>query len=158
MRALIAREKPADDPYDLKLVAGGLLDIEFVAQYLMLAHAHARPEILDASTRTAIARAGALGFLDPDSAAALAEAHRLFTDVTQMLRLTVSGAFDPGAAAAGVKRRIAAATHLPDFETLAAGLQEARARVREIYAKTLGTDDPRASGKGRLPTRTDEHP
>ena len=139
MRALIAREKPADDPYDLKLVAGGLLDIEFVAQYLMLAHAHARPEILDTSTRTAIARAGALGFLDPDAAAALAEAHRLFTDVTQMLRLTVSGAFDSGAAAAGVKRRIAAATHLPDFETLAAGLLEARGRVRKVYAKALGT-------------------
>ncbi len=137
MRALVAKEKPANDPFDLKLVPGGLLDIEFIAQFLMLAHAHAKPALLDVSTRSAIAKAGEFGFLDPDSVAALIDAHRLFTDVTQMLRLTVSGAFDPAVAAAGVKRRIAVATQLPDFEALAAGLKDARARVREAYGKAL---------------------
>ena len=82
-------------------------------------------------------KASAAGFLDLDAADALAEAHRLFTDVTQMLRLTVSGAFDPATAAAGVKRRIAAATRLPDFDALAAALKEARGSVKEIYGKVL---------------------
>ena len=40
MRALIAQEKGDRDPWDLKLVRGGLMDIEFVAQYLTLAFAH----------------------------------------------------------------------------------------------------------------------
>jgi len=137
MRALIAKEKPSDDPWDLKLASGGLLDVEFVAQYLMLAHAAARPAILDVSTRVALLRAGELGLLSADDATALVEAHRLFTDVTQMLRLTVPGAFDPVTAASGVKRRIAAATRLPDFETLAAALIGARATVRKIYARAL---------------------
>ena len=43
MRALIAQEKGDSDPWDLKLVKGGLMDIEFVAQYLSLAFAHAQP-------------------------------------------------------------------------------------------------------------------
>ena len=137
MRALIAREKPAKDPWDLKLAEGGLLDIEFVAQFLALAHANKRPDLLDVSTRTTIRNAGLAGFLDPESADALVEAHRLFTDVTQMLRLTVPGAFDPSTAAAGVKRRIAVATHMPDFEALAAALKDARGHVREVFRKIL---------------------
>ena len=43
MRKLIASEKGDKDPWDLKLVSGGLIDIEFVAQYLMLASPDKRP-------------------------------------------------------------------------------------------------------------------
>ncbi len=39
MRALIAQEKGDADPWDFKLVSGGLLDIEFIAQFLVLAWA-----------------------------------------------------------------------------------------------------------------------
>ena len=61
MRELIAREKGDKDPWDLKLVSGGLIDIEFIAQYLELAFAHERPGVLDVSTRKALAKAGAAG-------------------------------------------------------------------------------------------------
>ena len=69
MRALIAREKGDSDPWDLKLVAGGLLDIEFIAQFLILAHARERPELIDVSTRAVITKAGELGLLAPEDAA-----------------------------------------------------------------------------------------
>ena len=137
MRELIAREKPASDPWDLKLVGGGLLDMEFIAQYLTLAHAHERPELADVFTRTIFARAANAGFLSFDDAATLSDAHRLFAEATQIMRLTVPGAFDPKATASGVKRRIATATHLPDFEALAASLEEARAGVGEVFARLL---------------------
>jgi len=63
---------------DLKLVSGGLLDIEFVAQFLMLAHGRAHPEILDVSTRTAIAACGRAGLLSSEDTASLTEAHHLY--------------------------------------------------------------------------------
>jgi glutamate-ammonia-ligase adenylyltransferase len=138
MRKAIASEKGDADPWDLKLVSGGLIDIEFVAQYLVLAHAIVRPDLLNPSTRAVIAKAGELGLLSREDAASLAEAHRLYTDVTQIMRLTVAGPFDPTIAAGGVKRRIAAAAALPDFESLAAALQDARLRVREIFGRVLG--------------------
>ena len=103
----------------------------------MLAHGEAQPGIVDVSTRVALARAGEFGKLGAEDAATLAEAHRLLTDMTQMLRLTVPGAFDPATAASGVKRRIAVACQLPDFEALAAALEDARADVRAIYARIL---------------------
>ena len=68
MRALIATEKGDKDLWDLKLVAGGLIDIEFVAQYLQLAFAHARPAILDVSTRKVVEKAGAAGLIAAEQA------------------------------------------------------------------------------------------
>jgi glutamate-ammonia-ligase adenylyltransferase len=136
MRALIASEKGDKNVWDLKLVAGGLIDIEFVAQYLSLAFADARPDILDGSTRKAIEKAGAAGLISADRAEMLIDAHRLYTDATQFMRLAVAGPFDPAKAAAGVKRRIAAAIGFPDFEAFVAALDEARSRVRNIYEST----------------------
>jgi glutamate-ammonia-ligase adenylyltransferase len=137
MRALIAHEKGDRDPWDLKLVRGGLMDIEFVAQYLSLAFANARPEILDVSTRRVIDRAGRAGLLTPGQVETLVEAHRLYTDATQFMRLSISGPFDPETAAAGVKRRIAAAAGFPDFEAFVAALDESRKKVRETYEAIL---------------------
>jgi len=138
MRKLIASEKGDKDPWDLKLVSGGLIDIEFVAQYLVLAHARRHPGLLKTSTRAVIAEAGACGLLTPEEAETLADAHRLYTDATQIMRLSVAGPFDPAKAASGVKRRIAAAAALPDFESLQGAVREARDRVRHVYAKVLG--------------------
>ncbi len=138
MRQLIAREKEASDPWDLKLVSGGLLDIEFIAQFLTLAHAHAHAELADVSTRATIAKAGALELISAQDAATLADAHRLYTDATQIMRLTVAGSFEPAEAASGVKRRIAAAANLPHFEALASAIKDARAAVRSVYARIVG--------------------
>jgi len=138
MRALIAQEKGDRDPWDLKLVKGGLMDIEFVAQYLSLAFANVRPEILDVSTRKVISNAGLAGLLDPEQVATLVEAHRLYTDATQFIRLAIAGPFDPTEAAAGVNRRIAAAASFPDFDAFVAALEEARRAVRQTYEAILG--------------------
>src|SRR5258707_9408576 len=61
MRRAIALEKGDDDRWDLKFAAGGLVDIEFVAQYLQLLHAAQQPEILDTSTARALEKARRLG-------------------------------------------------------------------------------------------------
>jgi glutamate-ammonia-ligase adenylyltransferase len=137
MRALVAHEKGDHEPWDLKLVRGGLMDIEFVAQYLSLAFAHARPDLLDVSTRKVIDKAGAAGLLSAEAVETLIEAHRLYTDATQFMRLAIAGPFDPARAAAGVKRRIAGATGFPDFEAFVAALDEARKRVRGAYEAIL---------------------
>jgi len=133
MRALIAAEKGDKDVWGLKLVAGGLIDIEFVAQVLSLAYGRERPALLDVSTRKTLEKAGAAGLITADQAHALIEAHRLYTDATQLIRLSTSGPFDPAKAAAGVKRRIAAATGFPDFDAFTTALGESRKRVRKAF-------------------------
>jgi glutamate-ammonia-ligase adenylyltransferase len=48
MRAKLRRAYAQSDPawFDLKQDPGGIVDVEFLVQYLVLAHAHERPEIL----------------------------------------------------------------------------------------------------------------
>jgi glutamate-ammonia-ligase adenylyltransferase len=139
MRKLIASEKGDKDVWDLKLVKGGLIDIEFVAQYLQLAFAHGNPGILDVSTRRALEKAGAAGLITAEQAQVLVDAHKLYTDATQFMRLAMSGQFDPAKAAAGVKRRIAAASGFPDFEAFESALGEARGQVRAAFASTVAS-------------------
>ncbi len=59
MRGAIATEKGDEDRWDLKYVAGGLVDLEFIAQYLQLVHAAEQPEILDTATARVLEQGGA---------------------------------------------------------------------------------------------------
>jgi len=61
---------------DLKRASGGIIDIEFIVQYLVLAHAHAHPALAVWSDNVRILDvAGELGLLDGDTAAALRAAY-----------------------------------------------------------------------------------
>ena len=67
MRRAVALEKGEDDVWDLKYAAGGLIDIDFIAQYLQLAHAADKPDILDVSTLQVLDNAARLGVLSASS-------------------------------------------------------------------------------------------
>ena len=138
MRAAIAAEKGDADPWDLKYAAGGLVDIEFIAQYLELAHAAATPEILDTSTARVLEKAARLGLLAAEHAAVLRGAVRLYHDLTQILRLCLPVAFDPKTASAGVLGLLARAADLPDFPALEAHVQETQRQVRECFVRIVG--------------------
>ena len=91
MRHAIAQEKGDGDRWDLKYAAGGLVDIEFIAQYLQLVHAAQTPEILDTSTTRVLDKAWRLGLLTTEDAEVLRRAVRLYHDLTQILRLCLPG-------------------------------------------------------------------
>ena len=139
MRAAIAKEKGDGERWDLKYAAGGLVDIEFIAQYLQLVHAHAQPghsRHLDrARARQGLARCGVL---PAEDAEVLRPAVRLYHDLTQILRLCLPGPFDPKTAGAGLLRLLARAADVPDFATLDATLIETQAKVRASFVRILG--------------------
>jgi [glutamine synthetase] adenylyltransferase / [glutamine synthetase]-adenylyl-L-tyrosine phosphorylase len=123
-------EKGDHTRWDLKYVAGGLIDIEFIAQYLQLVHAANAPEILDTSTARVLDKAWRLGVLTTEQAEVLRPAVRLYHNLTQVLRLCLSGPFDPAAAAPGLVGLLARAADVPDFATLEAYLAETETKVR----------------------------
>ena len=138
MRRAIATEKGEDVRWDLKYAAGGLIDLEFIAQYLQLVHAAERPDILDTSTARVLEKAWRLGVIDTAEAEVLRPAARLYHDLTQILRLCLSGPFDPKSAAEGVLKLLARAADVPDFTTLDAHLADTQARVRASFLRILG--------------------
>jgi glutamate-ammonia-ligase adenylyltransferase len=138
MRAAIAKEKGDKERWDLKYAAGGLVDIEFIAQYLQLVHAHAVPGVLDTSTAGVLDKAWALRVLSVEDAEMLRPAVQLYHDLTQVLRLCLSGPFDPAKAGAGLLRLLARAADVPDFATLDATLIDTQANVRASFVRILG--------------------
>ena len=137
MRAAIATEKGDAEPWDLKYAAGGLIDIEFIAQYLQLTYAAEMPEILDTSTARMLDKAARAGVLNAEDAAVLRPAVRLFHDLTQILRLCLPASFDPKTAGAGVLGLLARAADLPDFAALNAYVVEIERQVRESFTRIL---------------------
>ncbi|MBI2713678.1 MAG: bifunctional [glutamine synthetase] adenylyltransferase/[glutamine synthetase]-adenylyl-L-tyrosine phosphorylase [Rhizobiales bacterium] len=138
MRAAIAKEKGDGERWDLKYVAGGLVDLEFIAQYLQLVHAHRLPDILDTSTARVLDKAWALRVLAVEDAEILRPAVQLYHDLTQILRLCLGGPFDAKTAGAGLLRLLARAADVPDFATLDVTLIETQAKVRESFVRILG--------------------
>ncbi len=139
MRRAIATEKGEDDRWDLKYAAGGLVDLEFIAQYLQLVHAAAVPEILDTATARVFDNAARLGVLDVEDGEVLRPAIRLYQDLTQILRLCLSGPFDPKTAGADLLGLLVRAADVPDFATLEAHLADTQARVRRSFVRIVGT-------------------
>lgn len=78
-RMVEANSKSDLDHYDIKLDYGGIVDIEFLVQYLVLAHAEDHPEIVEPrNTRLIIAALAKQGLLDIDQANQLVETYRQF--------------------------------------------------------------------------------
>jgi [glutamine synthetase] adenylyltransferase / [glutamine synthetase]-adenylyl-L-tyrosine phosphorylase len=140
MRRAIAAENPEDERWDLKYAAGGLVDLEFIAQYLQLVHAAKMPDILDTSTAGVFDRALRLGVLAVEDAEVLRPATRLFHDLTQVLRLCLPGPFDPKTAGAGLLGLLARAADVPDFATLEAYVAETQGKVRRSFERILGEE------------------
>jgi glutamate-ammonia-ligase adenylyltransferase len=133
MRRAIALEKGEDDIWDLKYAAGGTVDIEFIAQYLQLVHAAETPEILNVRTMQVLENAARLGILPPSTMEVLRPAARLYHDLTQILRLCVSGKFDPSTAGEDLLRIMTRAGDAPDFSALEARVRDTQSDVRSVF-------------------------
>ena len=136
MRETVAEAK-GRDPTDLKLMRGGLLDIEFVAQYLVLKHAHAYADLVQSGTADAIGAAGAHGVIDRAIATNMIAALHLFSDVLQMQRLALPSGATPQEASATVQRLWATSAGFPDVGALADAIAEMAAIIRADFATIL---------------------
>ena len=144
MRARIEAEKGTSDIWDLKQVAGGLVDVEFIAQYLQLVHGATHPQILSQTTETVLERTRDAGLLEAGDAEVLLPAIRLYHALTQVQRLTLDGPFKADAVPKGVKDLLVLAGEAPDFAHLEALMAETQRRVRGTFEALVGKVEPAA--------------
>ena len=137
MRVRIAEEKGSSDIWDLKPVRGGLIDLEFIAQFLQVVSANKYPGVLDQNTEAALTKLSALGVLAPGDAEILIPAARLYHTLTQVLRLCLDKPFVVGEAPRALKDLLARASEMPDFSTLEATLKETLAAVHEAFERIV---------------------
>lgn len=74
--------------FDLKHDLGGMIDIEFIVQYLVLRHAHAWPQLTaNAGNIALLRRCGELGLIDQTLAAQVGDAYRAMRKLQHGVRL-----------------------------------------------------------------------
>src|SRR5262249_35815801 len=127
MRTVLEEEKPPHDFWDLKLTPGGLIDLEFIAQVAVLTGGGvARPR--STSTADVLAHLSP-GFASPQAQQELCDAYALYSSLTQMIRLCLTGPFERESVPPGLSDLLIRATDLPEFGVLEAHLRETEKKV-----------------------------
>ncbi len=137
MRDMLAANYPPKSHWNLKFAKGGLVDIEFVAQYLQLREAPAHRNVLDVSTVPALRRLQNAGALAPHAGSALLEAAVLQQTLLQLLRIALDSGFDPEKASPGLKQLLARATGEGDFDALDARLRQTQTAAWRVFEALL---------------------
>jgi len=137
MRQRIAREHKADSPWDVKHLRGGLIDIEFIAQYLQLRWAAEHPSLILTNTDDVLAEADRLDLLTGSQADQLREALRLWSAIQQVLRQTIQGGFKEDAAPGRLKDVLVRATGSTHFEGLRVLMAERAQQVLGHYDQLI---------------------
>ncbi len=137
MRALLERERPAKGDWDLKLMPGGLVDIEFAAQGLQLIHAgHGGP--LAVNTAQALDALGKAGLIEVAHLEALMTAWRLQQDLTQLLKVALGDNPQPDAEPKRFQALLARAGGARSFKALTSGLAAAQRDARLAFLAITG--------------------
>jgi glutamate-ammonia-ligase adenylyltransferase len=149
MRLRLLRDKPAKSDWDLKLRAGGLIEIEFIAQTAQLV---ARDRV-SSNTREALRRLSERGVLPAEDADALESICEDYAALTQLMRAAHGGGFDPERASAPFAARLCAALDAPDLAHLEQYLSERADIVRGLFQRHVGDLQAGATDQGAPPRR-----
>lgn len=142
MRARMERDLPPDGPWDVKYTAGGLVDVEFIAQTMQLIHAGSHPDIRSQTTRQALRRLADAGLLAAADAELLIRADRVWRTVQGMLRIAVGRSANETLPAVSIRPLLRAVTAigLPavDLSELRGTLDVLAREVRAAFNRLVG--------------------
>ena len=137
MRQKISEQKGTDDKWNLKQVRGGLVDLEFICQYLQLRDAHKDSSILQTRTEESFRAMAEAGILDPAKGRKLSDAARTYNTLMQMIRLCTAEGFSPSTASNGLKTLLANSLQLPSFSALNEHLDTTLTDISNIYQNLI---------------------
>jgi [glutamine synthetase] adenylyltransferase / [glutamine synthetase]-adenylyl-L-tyrosine phosphorylase len=138
MRDRIDQERHTKNTWSVKYVRGGIIDIEFISQYLILRHAAESPRVIDGNTAQAFRKLADAGYLDPDLANDLIESTMLMRTLQGILRQTTTDVFEETVAPEGLKSALAKANGEPGFDSLRIRVEETEARSFAGFEKIIG--------------------
>ncbi|WP_051284258.1 bifunctional [glutamine synthetase] adenylyltransferase/[glutamine synthetase]-adenylyl-L-tyrosine phosphorylase [Nisaea denitrificans] len=138
MRERIAKEHAATSHWQIKHWRGGLVDLEFLAQYLLLKHCREHPDLITGNTADVFDRLAEKGLMDTELADRLSATTRLWRAIQWVLRLTVEEKFDPETAPEALKTRLAKIARVETFEDLDRIIEKRGADVREAFISLIG--------------------
>ncbi len=140
MRRRMAGQYRTDDMWDLKHARGGQVDIDFIAQYLILKNAAEFPDIVAGDPVIALGQAHLLGLIDPAVGDKLIQAAQLWHRLQQVIRLIVAEKLVEERLGAPAKKHLAQIAGEPDFSALKALVMEQQAIVFSCFESIFETE------------------
>ncbi|MCA9588080.1 MAG: bifunctional [glutamate--ammonia ligase]-adenylyl-L-tyrosine phosphorylase/[glutamate--ammonia-ligase] adenylyltransferase [Myxococcales bacterium] len=154
MEKELARERPGR--FDVKLGRGGMVDVEFAAQWLQMKHGRLDPGVRTTDTDTALAALEARGYLDPHMAHVLRDGYLFLRRLERRLRVvhgTSAHLIEEGAPGLASLARGLGFWTGPRGSAVDALFDQYRAitaDVRAAYLAVLGVDEGVAGPKNPL--------
>jgi glutamate-ammonia-ligase adenylyltransferase len=151
-RMEVERAGAANKGAHVKLGSGGIVDIEFLVQYLQLRHGRTRPGLRTPSTLEALRTLSAEGLLPAAEATALEESYRFLRRVENRLRIVADLSVNTLPAAPAKQEKLAKRMGYRPRPEVAAREQflddyaAQTARVRAIYNRVFGVNEARRLG------------
>ncbi|MES5097511.1 bifunctional [glutamine synthetase] adenylyltransferase/[glutamine synthetase]-adenylyl-L-tyrosine phosphorylase [Agrobacterium sp. BA1120] len=138
MRKLIGEEKPPANIWDFKLIPGGLVDLEFIAQYLTLvAPAKGLPPHVAGESTADVWKRVAADAMELQTYDDCMVALNLFTELSQIIRLCIDSDFEPKEAPAGLIDLVCRAGDCPDISTLEGEVKRLSKTVRKAFSSVV---------------------
>lgn len=137
MRQRMASEHQGESIWDIKHHRGGLVDIEFLAQYFQLSQAHDGPGVLSPTTMEALNKLKTSGALDADDATALMTALRQWQGLQSIIRLIGPERLEEGRPPAGQASALCRVVSVDSFDDLKVSIDTQARRVQEIFARLI---------------------
>jgi glutamate-ammonia-ligase adenylyltransferase len=138
MRDRMAQQHRGESIWDFKHHRGGLVDIDFIVQYLMLRHGHEHPQVLRRNPANALTALLAVKVHDDQAADRLVFALTLWRQLQQMIRLLVGEAVDEAKLRPPTAKQLAKCGGCPDFSVLKALMQDMALAVHNDFKQILG--------------------
>ena len=139
MRGKIDQEFGTKNVWNVKYARGGMIDIDFIAQYLILLHAHDVPEIIKPSSLDVFTVARNKRLIDRAVAISLIEAYDFQSRLLNYLRLCQVSEKDTPESTEGLSRLITANFGENELESLKSKLEETQKEVYSHFSLILRT-------------------
>ena len=136
MRYRIEKEKGSKNIWDCKNTAGGLIDIEFIAQWIVLQNAEL-PIPAGRNSHAIIQQEKGNGLSHADGDVLLL-ALELYTTILQILRSCLNDNYNPDDAPSGLNEILCQATGMPDVAAIRFQLRYLQEKTRDIFKRLLG--------------------
>lgn len=126
------------DPFAIKHVPGGMMDLEFIAQGLGLVRAHDDPGVIGLDAEQVFERFGTDGTVEAAHADRLVLIAKRYRYLQAVMRTALEDNFEADTAPRLLKSRMAEETGFADFDALRTGLIDAQAFVLEMFETYIG--------------------
>lgn len=134
MRVRMDAERHTDVVWSIKNYRGGLVDVEFISQYLQLRFGRAHPEILNPNTRCALENLKRAELLDDATADGLIHALDFWQSLQGLLRLTTTNAF---VMPKSLQRQVSRIADAPSVEAAEDTIRSTAAWVLETFTQLI---------------------